>query len=96
MLFETPFKLNDVVSLKLVGGDEIVGRLQDERTDTYIELLRPLLVVMAQQGFGMIPYVLTAGPDAKVSIDRGHIIACVKTIDPVSKEYMKQTSNIVI
>ncbi len=96
MLIETPAKLNDVVTLKMVGGDEVVGRLNDERVESYIELNKPMLVMMAQQGFGLMPYILTAGPDAKVRIDRGHVIACVKTFDNVAKEYMKQTTGIVV
>jgi len=96
MLIETPFKLNDIVTVKVVGGDEIIGRLQDEHTDQFIELLRPVLVMMGQQGFGLIPYVLTAGPETKIKIDRQHIITIARTLEPVGKEYQKQTSSIVV
>lgn len=96
MLIETPAKLNDVVSVKMVGGDEVVGRLLDERTDSYIELNKPLLVMMAQQGFGLMPYILTAGPEAKVKLNRDHVITVVKTFEPVAKEYIKQTTGIQI
>lgn len=96
MLIETPAKLNDVVSVKMVGGDEVVGRLLDEHTDSYIELNKPLLVMMAQQGFGLMPYILTAGPEAKVKLNRDHVITVVKTFEPVAKEYIKQTTGIQI
>jgi hypothetical protein len=96
MLIETPFKLQDVITLKLVGGDEVIGRLQDEHTDQYVELYRPVLVMMGQQGFGLIPYLLTAGPDTKVKIGRDHVITIAKTLEPVAKEYQKQTSSIVV
>ena len=96
MFIETPAKLNDVVTVKMVGGDEIVGRLADERTDDYIELTKPLLVMMAQQGFGLIPYVLTSDPDAKVKLTRTHVITMVKTFDPVAKQYIKQSTGIQI
>ena len=96
MLIETPTKLNDIVTLKMVGGDEVVGKLIDEYTETYVELSKPLVVVMGQQGFGLAPYILTAGPDASVKLDRKHVIAIVKTLDGVAKQYIKQTTNIVI
>jgi hypothetical protein len=96
MLIETPMKLNDVVTVKMVGGDEVIGKLTDERTDNYIELSKPLMVMMAQQGFGLVPYVLTAGPDAAIVLDRRHVIAIVKTFDQVAKQYIKQTSNILV
>ncbi len=95
MLIETPAKLNDVVTLKLVGGDEVLGRLQDEHMDQHIEISKPLLVMMAQQGFGLVPYVLTAGPDAKIKISRSHVIAVTKTLDQVAKEYLKQTTGLI-
>lgn len=94
MFIETQLKLNDVVTLKMVGGDEVVGRLSDERMDNYIELNKPMLVMMAQQGFGLMPYLLTAGPESKIRIDRNHVIAYVKTLDQVSKEYIKQTTGL--
>jgi hypothetical protein len=52
--------------------------------------------MMAQQGFGLVPYVLTAGPDAAIVLDRRHVIAIVKTFDQVAKQYIKQTSNILV
>ena len=95
MLIELPAKLNDVVTIKLVGGDEVLGRLQDERMDTYVDISKPLLVMMAQQGFGLVPYVLTAGPDAKIKINISHVIAVTKTLDQVAKEYLKQTTGLI-
>ena len=95
MLIETQAKLNDVISVKMVGGDEVLGRMNDENTDNYIELNKPLLVMMAQQGFGLVPYMLTAGPDAKIKIDRQHVVAFTKTIDEVAKAYLKQTTGII-
>jgi hypothetical protein len=95
MLIELPAKLNDVVTLKLVGGDEVLGRLADERMESYVEISKPLLVMMAQQGFGLVPYVLTAGPDAKIKINIHHVIAVTKTFDQVAKEYLKQTTGLI-
>lgn len=96
MLISTPIALNDVVTVKMVGGDEIIGKLLDEHTDVYIELAKPLMVMMAQQGFGLVPYVLTAGPDSNIMLDRKHVITIVKTFDQVAKQYIKQTSNIFV
>jgi len=95
MLIETPMKLSDVVTVKMVGGDEVVGKLLDEHMDAYIELSKPLMVMMAQQGFGLVPYVLTAGPDAAVRLDRAHVIAIVKTYDQVASQYIKQTTGLI-
>ena len=94
MLISTPMKLNDIVTLKMVGGDEVLGKLLDERTDTYVELAKPMVVMMAREGFGLAPYVLTAGPDANMKFDRSHVVTIVKTFDKVANEYIKQTTGI--
>lgn len=95
MLISTPMSLNDVVTVKMVGGDEVVGKLTDERTDTYVELSKPLVVMIGQQGFGLAPYILTAGPEATAQLDRRHIISIVKTFDAVAKQYIKQTTGLI-
>lgn len=95
MLISAPMSVNDVVTLKMVGGDEVVGKLLDDSNTFYVELGRPLVVMMAQQGFGLAPYILTAGPDASAQIDRRHIISTVKTFDAVAKQYIKQTTGLI-
>ena len=96
MLIQTPMKLNDIVTVKMVGGDEVIGKLIDEHTDNYVELSKPLLVMIGQQGFGLAPYILTAGPDASAKLARSHVITIVKTYDQVAKEYVKQTTGLIV
>lgn len=95
MLIETPVKLNDIVTVKMVGGDEVIGKLLNEHTDQYVELSKPLVVMMGQQGFGLAPYILTANPDTAAKLDRRHIVSYVKTFDQVAKEYIRQTTGLL-
>ena len=95
MLIETPYKVTDIVTIKILGGDEVVGRLTAIE-DGCIIVNRPHAVMMGQQGFGLAPYVLTAGPDFKIDIKDEHIVCIVKTYDPVAKEYTKQTSGLMV
>jgi CxxC motif-containing protein len=94
MLIETPYKTGDVVTLKILGGDEVVGRLV--AIDGNVTINKPHAVMMGQQGFGLAPYVLTAGPDFKIDVKDQHIVCIVKTYDPVAKEYIKQTSGLMV
>jgi hypothetical protein len=95
MLIETPYKVTDIITVKILGGDEVVGRLSDVYNGG-ITLNKPHAVMMGQQGFGLAPYVLTAGPDFKIDIKDEHIVCIVKTYDPVAKEYIKQTSGLMV
>lgn len=96
MLIEnSTIKNGDTVTLKMVGGDEIVAKLIDEGSDS-VTVTKPLLVMMAQQGFGLMPYVLTANPEKDYILSKEHIIVFTKTLDEVSKEYIKQTTGLHI
>lgn len=95
MLIETPYTVTDIVTVKILGGDEVVGRLAAVDNGV-IRLNKPHAVMMGQQGFGLAPYVLTAGPDFKIDIKDEHIVCIVKTFEAVAKEYIKQTSGIMV
>ena len=95
MLIETPYTVTDIVTVKILGGDEVVGRLAAVDNGV-IRLNKPHAVMMGQQGFGLAPYVLTAGPDFKINIKYDHIVCIVKTFEAVAKEYIKQTSGIMV
>ena len=95
MLIETPYTVTDIVTVKILGGDEVVGRLAAVDNGV-IRLNKPHAVMMGQQGFGLAPYVLTAGPDFKIDIKDEHIVCIVKTFEAVAKEYIKQTIGIMV
>ena len=95
MLIETPYKVTDIITVKILGGDEVVGRLA-AIDNGVVTLNKPHAVIMGQQGFGLAPYVLTAGPEFKINIKDEHIVCIVKTYDAVAKEYTKQTSGLMV
>jgi hypothetical protein len=67
MLFEIPYKSGDTVTLKLISGEEVVGRIGDS-TDGQIVLTKPMTFIMGPQGLGMVPYMFSAPQDAKIKI----------------------------
>ena len=95
MIIDVPYKVGDVVTLKMIGGDEVVAKLDEVIDGAYI-LAKALVVMMGQQGFGLAPFVLTANPDARLTISKSSVICITKTFDNVAKEYIKQTTGIVV
>lgn len=89
------FKLRDVVTIKMLGGDEIIARLANENVEHSIEVTKPLVVMMAQQGFGLLPFMLTGVQTETITFMKQHVIAMVHTQDAVMKEYIKQTTGII-
>ena len=93
MLIEAPYKNGDTVSLKLTSGEEVVARLEEEKADSFV-LHKPLMVTATQQGLGLAPFMFTIGPDAKVNIGTNKVVCIVKTLDEMSKQYIKSTTGI--
>lgn len=95
MIIEAPYKEGDVVSIKTIASEEIVGRLVEE-TDTYIILNKPLAFMMGPQGLGLVPYMFSAPQDAKIKVKDSAIASIVKTEQAVAKQYTQQTSGIMV
>jgi hypothetical protein len=95
MLIEIPYKTGDTVSLKLISGEEVVGRIGEPTQDVVI-LTKPMTFIMGPQGLGMVPYMFSAPLDAKIKIKDSAIVAIVKTDDQVNKQYLQQTTNLTL
>jgi len=58
-MLQTKIKTNDVVTIKLVSGEEVIGRFVQEDT-TSITLRKPVVPVPAgQQSMGLAPFVMS-------------------------------------
>jgi len=95
MLFEIPYKTGDTVTLKLISGEEVVGRIGDP-TDGQIVLTKPMTFIMGPQGLGMVPYVFSAPQDAKIKLKDSAVVAIVKTDEQINKQYLQQTTGLTL
>jgi len=95
MFIEVPHKVGDTVSLKLISGEEVVGRIVDLTENTF-SLSKPMTFIMGPQGFGMVPYMFSAAQDAKIKIKESSVVAVTKTDEQVNKQYLSQTSSLTI
>lgn len=93
MLIQTPAQSGDTVTIKVLGGEEIIGRLV-EQNDASITLHKPLAIMMGPQGFGLGPFVMSAAQTAEVVINKVHVLTVVKTDKQVADQYVKQTTGI--
>ena len=73
MLKENSFKENDMIAMRLNGGEEIIGKFvkQDEQT---ITLARPLALAMTQNGIAMTPHLIMAEPTCSLPYNKSLII----------------------
>ena len=93
MLIETAIKDGDIVSFKLSSGEEIVARLKSQDDKSYT-LLKPMVLIMQQQGMGLAPFMFSVSPDAKFILQVNSISCVAKTEGEIAKQYTASTSNI--
>lgn len=92
MLIDVPYKTGDVISMKLASGEEVVGRLEEEKGADMI-LSKPMMIVAAQEGLGLAPFMFSVSPDSKFNIKVANVLCVTKTEDGFGKQYMEQTTN---
>ena len=86
---------NEVISIKLTTGEEAIGRFDSETYST-LTLVKPMSFVAGPQGLGLGPFMFSLAKNSTVTINKASIIATVKTDDLIMKEYVKQTSGLVV
>ena len=94
MLIEKPMANGDVVSLKLINGDEIIARLESE-DDISITVSKPLAITAGPQGLGMIPWVFL-GNKQTFSLRKDHVFVMVPSKKEAADQYMQGTTGIAL
>jgi hypothetical protein len=99
MLIPRSPKNGDIVTFRLVGGEEVVGKLTDLKMDTY-QIDRPVLIAATMQGsqqasLGFLPFMMSA-EEGNVTFHRDNIVtSLVATREDVAAAYRQATSSIV-
>jgi hypothetical protein len=94
MLIEKPITEGDVVSLKLLNGDEIIARYESE-TATEIRINRPLALTAGAQGLGMMPWVFLADKET-FTLQKAHVFVMVPSKKDAANQYMEGTTGIAL
>lgn len=97
---------NDVVTIKLVTGDELIGKLVTKGNNS-VTISKPLSVVlqMVQQqhngrlvevpNVSFMPYMFSVDEETKYSISLDKIVVMCKSAQVAAQQYIKSTSSIV-
>ena len=76
MLIEAQYKVGDVVSIKLSSGEEMIARLEEEN-DKEVILAKPYILIAAQNGMALAPYMFNIAPyEGKLKINN---VICILT-----------------
>lgn len=94
MLIEKPIADGDVVSLKLLNGDELIARFESE-TATEIKISKPLAVTVGPQGLGMMPWIFLGNKETFV-LQKSHVFVMIPSKKDAADQYIQGTTGIAL
>ena len=95
MLVELNYKKGDIISIKLVTGEEVVAKFEEE-TDTVITIDKPMSLQLGPQGMGISQFMLTMDMDSKVTISKQNCLVIARTRKEMSDQYIQGTTRIAL
>jgi hypothetical protein len=87
------YETGNIVSFKLVNGDELVGRIIQEDSNHYI-LDKPLAVVPMQEGIRLVPAMFSADPETEFELSKDHVMLHNHTVETLADHYREVTGGI--
>ncbi len=95
MIIDAHYKMNDVISIKLSSGEEMIARAEKETKDE-LTVVKPYILIAAENGMALAPYMFTVETDAKIKLKINNVICIVKSAKDASDMYVKQSTGIQI
>lgn len=86
-------ELDQVYTIKIANGDEIVAKIVEEDDATYT-VKKPLTVVPGPQGINMMNSLFTADPEKSVTINKVQVSVIAPSREEVCDSYLEATTGI--
>jgi hypothetical protein len=93
LISKSSYDAGDILTFKLVNGDEIVAKLVEQTPSGYT-VERPCTVVPSAKGIGLMQSLFTGEVDHKVVLDKQHVIMHVATVKDIKNHYIQTTTGI--
>lgn len=94
MLIDKGLLENDVVSLKLVSGEELIAKFSSETTEE-IKISKPLTISLGPSGLGMMPWVFL-GEKEVITLKKLHVLTIIPSKEEAAKQYLEGTTGIAL
>lgn len=94
MLINKGISAGETVSIKLITGEEIIARLEEE-TAEHVKVSKPLTVSLGPQGLGMIPFMFLSGAET-IKLQMSHIVAMCPAKKDAADQYIQGTTGIAL
>ena len=94
IISKTTYQKDDVVSIKMSNGDELVARFESDESDHYV-IKNPMAITIANNGIGMMPWLFLA--DGKsIKLNKSHVLCLAPTRKEAASQYMQSTTGLTL
>ena len=93
LISNTKYDEQDIVTFKLVNGDEVVARIVEDREDCFV-VSKPTTVVPSNQGIGLVQSLFVADLSKNISIAKSHVMMHATVVDKMRDHYIQTVTGI--
>lgn len=95
MLVNRGYAEGDIVTFKLVNGDEIVAKIVNKSVEGDFIVNRPCIAIPTQdRGLGLMQAMFSGDINTNVTLKGQHIMMHSPTVDAIQSHYIKTTTGI--
>jgi hypothetical protein len=84
---------NDIVTIKLSSGEEIICKVVEDNDNTMI-ISKPIALVVTPKGAAMTQFLMMQDMNETVELQKDHIVLLTKANKIASDQYIATTSGI--
>lgn len=93
MLLNKDYDKNDIVTFKLVNGDEIVAKIVELHGDHWV-ISRPCTIIPSPQGLGLMQTLFAADVNKEIVLKKEHVMMHCSVVKELETHYLSTTSGI--
>lgn len=95
MLLDKPIQKNDIITLKLLTGEEVIAQFQEEDDSTMKVSKASIVAANPQGGLGLVPWMMSSMPD-KIVINKDTVVTYSQTAEAIADKFIEATTNITL
>jgi hypothetical protein len=93
MLQTNGYSKDQIVTFKLVNGDEIVAKIVEDTAEQFV-ISKPCTVMPSQQGLGLLQSLFTSDLNTNITLLKTHVMLHAPTVKDIENHYIQTTTGI--
>ena len=95
MLLQKSLKKNDIVTIKLLTGEEIIAQYEADE-ENYLQVTRASIVAPNPEGgLGLVPWMMSSAPE-RITINKSTVVTYAPTVEQIADKFTEATSSIQV